>query len=273
MSAPATSTARPARPLEVPDLRRAHWRLVYRHVVVNRRSWLVFSTGFFEPVFYLLSIGVGVAVLAGAMTLPDGREVSYQEFVAPAMLSAAAMNGALMEVTFNCVFRMRYSKLYDSILATPMRPWDVARGEVTWALLRGGIYSAGFLAVMVALGYGRSWWTLAALPATLLIGYCFAGIGLWAGTLMRGWQDFDLLQILILPLFLFSGTFYPLSAYPRWLADLVSWTPLAQGVALTRGLTTGSPSPPMVINVVYLLALGSLGLYLASRRVSKVLQP
>jgi len=259
--------------LEVPDLRRAHWRLVYRHVVCNRRSWLVFSTGFFEPVFYLLSIGVGVAVLAGTMPLPDGRPVSYQEFVAPAMLAAAAMNGALMEVTFNCVFRMRYSKLYDSILATPMRPWDVARGEVTWALLRGGIYSAGFVAVMVALGLGRSWWTFLALPATLLIGYCFAGVGLLAGTHMRGWQDFDLLQILILPLFLFSGTFYPLSAYPAWLATIVAWTPLAQGVELTRGLTTGSPGLSMVTNVAYLLALGSLGLYLASRRVATVLQP
>lgn len=268
------SLSRPlAAQLEMPELRRAHWRLVYRHVVCNRRRWLVFSTGFFEPVFYLLSIGAGVAVLTGAMTLPDGRPVSYQEFVAPAMLAAAAMNGALMEVTFNCVFRMRYSKLYDSILATPMRPWDVARGEVTWALLRGGIYSAGFIAVMVVLGLGRSWWTVLALPATLLIGFCFAGIGLLAGTYMRGWQDFDLLQILILPLFLFSGTFYPLSAYPSWLAGIIAWTPLAQGVELTRGLTTGSPAPPMVINVVYLLALGSLGLYLASRRVTKVLQP
>jgi lipooligosaccharide transport system permease protein len=259
--------------LRVPDLRRAHWRLVYRHVVCNRRSWLVFATGFAEPVFYLLSIGVGVAVLVGNIGLPDGRSVSYQEFVAPAMLAAAAMNGALMEVTFNCVFRMRYSKLYDSILATPMRPWDVARGEVTWALLRGGIYSAGFIGVMLVLGLGRSWWTVLALPATLLIGYCFAGIGLWAGTLMRGWQDFDLLQILILPLFLFSGTFYPLSSYPSWLEAIVIWTPLAQGVALTRGLTTGSPDYSMVLNVLYLAALGSLGLYLASRRVTKVLQP
>jgi lipooligosaccharide transport system permease protein len=112
-----------------------------------------------------------------------------------------------------------------------------------------------------------------AVPATLLVGDCFAGVGLLAGTYMRGWQDFDLLQILILPLFLFSGTFYPVSAYPSWLADLVVWTPLAQGVELTRGLTTGSPGTFMVGNVVYLLALGTLGLYLASRRVTRVLQP
>ncbi len=273
MAADTTLSRETLDDLAVPDLRFAHWRLVYRHVVCNRRGWLVFSTGFFEPVFYLLSIGVGVAVLVGQIALPGGRLVSYQEFVAPAMLAAAAMNGALMEVTFNCVFRMRYSKLYDSILATPMRPWDVARGEVTWALLRGGIYSAGFIVVMVALGLGRSWWTVLALPATWLIGYCFAGVGLWAGTLMRGWQDFDLLQVLILPLFLFSGTFYPLSAYPNWLGSVIIWTPLAQGVQLTRGLTTGTPSASMVIHVIYLLALGSLGLYLASRRVSKVLQP
>jgi lipooligosaccharide transport system permease protein len=112
-----------------------------------------------------------------------------------------------------------------------------------------------------------------AVPAALIVGYCFAGVGLLAGTFMRGWQDFDLLQIVILPLFLFSGTFYPLSAYPPWLSSIIAWTPLAQGVQLTRGLTTGMPSATMVINVAYLLTLGSLGLYLASRRVTRVLQP
>jgi lipooligosaccharide transport system permease protein len=273
MSVKAGTGASAQPDLGVPSLRMAHWRLVYRHVVANRRGWIVFATGFLEPIFYLLSIGVGVAVLVGELTLPNGDLVSYQEFVAPAMLAAAAMNGALMEVTFNCVFRMRYSKLYDSILATPMRPWDVARGEVTWALLRGGLYSAAFIIVMVVLGLGRTGWTWLALPAALLIGYCFAGIGLFVGTLMRGWQDFDLLQIVILPLFLFSGTFYPLSAYPDWLAAVVTWTPLAQGVHLTRALTTGSPDLSTLVNVVYLLLFGSVGLLLASRRVTKVLQP
>jgi lipooligosaccharide transport system permease protein len=273
MSAETQLTTETLADLEAPNLRFAPWRLVYRHVVCYRRSWIVFATGFLEPVFYLLSIGVGVAVLVGRVPLPDGRSVSYQEYVAPAMLAAAAMNGALMEVTFNCVFRMRYSKLYDSILATPMRPWDVASGEVTWALIRGGLYSTAFILVMVILGLGRSRWTVLAVPAALIVGYCFAGIGLLAGTLMRGWQDFDLLQIVILPLFLFSGTFYPLSAYPRWLSSIIGWTPLAQGVQLARGLTTGTPSSSMLINVVYLLLLGSLGLYLASRRVTRVLQP
>ncbi len=273
MSAPVSSPVATKRNPTVPPLRMAHWRLVHRHVVANRRGWVVFATGFVEPIFYLLSIGVGVAVLVGELPLPNGRLVPYQEFVAPAMLAAAAMNGALMEVTINCVFRMRYSKLYDAVLATPMRPWDVARGEVTWALLRGGLYSAAFIVVMVALGLGHTGWTWLALPASLLIGYCFAGIGLFVGTLMRGWQDFDLLQIVILPLFLFSGTFYPLSAYPGWLAAVVQWTPLAQAVHLTRALTTGSPDVLTLVNVVYLLVLGSVGMFLASRRVTKVLQP
>jgi lipooligosaccharide transport system permease protein len=260
-------------PLAGPRLRFAPWRLVYRHVVCYRRSWLVFATGFLEPVFYLLSIGVGVAVLVGGLPLPNGRVVSYAEFVAPAMLASAAMNGALLEVTFNCVFRMRYSKLYESVLSTPMRPWDVAGGEVTWALLRGGLYSAAFIVIMVALGIGRSWWTVLALPAALLIGFCFAGIGLLVGTLLRGWQDFDLLQIVILPLFLFSGTFFPLDGYPRWFAAIVEWTPLAQAVHLTRALTTGTPDLSILVNVGYLLVLGALGMYGASRRVQRVLQP
>lgn len=247
------------------------WRMVERNFLVYRRMWVVFLTGMLEPVLYLLSIGVGVGGLVGDFRLGDGRAVSYVEFVAPAMLAASAMNGALFDATYNIFFRMKYAKLYDAILATPLRPADIARGEITWALLRGATYSAVFIVVMVVMGLVQSWWMLLALPATLLIGFAFAGAGMALTTWMRSWQDFEFVSLAIMPMFLFSATFYPLATYPDAVQDIVRWTPLYQGVVLCRGMALGSMSWDAVVAVAYLGALGLAGVYVASRRLGILL--
>jgi lipooligosaccharide transport system permease protein len=245
--------------------------VIERNYLVYRRSWLIFLTGLLEPVFYLLSIGVGVSGLVGQFTLSDGTQVGYVEFVAPAMLAASAMNGAIFDATYNIFFRLKYEKLYDAMLSTPMRPTDIARGEVLWALLRGGIYSAAFIVVMVALGLVHSWWMLLALPGTLLLGYAFAGAGMALTTWMRSWQDFGYIQLAILPMFLFSGTFYPLSTYPWWLQHIVQWTPLYQGVLMMRSLSLGTVGLDCVVAAVYFAAIGSVGMWVAGRRVGDLL--
>jgi lipooligosaccharide transport system permease protein len=245
--------------------------LVERNFLVYKRSWIVFVSGFFEPVFYLLSIGVGVAQLVGDFTLADGTAISYAAFVAPAMLASSAMNGAIFDSTYNIFFRMKFVKLYDSMLATPLRPWDVATGEVTWALLRGACYSAMFIVVMLVMGLVESWWALLALPASVLIGYAFAGAGMAMTTFMRSWQDFEFVQLATMPMFLFSATFYPLETYPGAIRWLVEITPLYQGVALERALTTGAVSWTLLINALYLVAMGTAGMYVASRRLGKLL--
>jgi lipooligosaccharide transport system permease protein len=248
------------------------WRVVERNYLVYKRAWIVFLTGFLEPVLYLFSIGVGVANLVNKFELPDGTMIGYTEFVAPALLASAAMQGALFDSTFNIFFRMKYAKLYDAILATPLRPWDVATGEVTWALLRGTAYSAMFVVVMVALGLTSSWWTVLTLPAAMLIGYAFAGAGMALTTWMKSWQDFEYIQLVVVPLFLFSGTFYPVDTYPTWLQWIVEVTPLYQGVVLCRGFATGSFVPwEMLVAVAYLAAMGTLGMWVASRRLGKLL--
>ncbi len=247
------------------------WRIVERNYLVYRRGWVVFLTGMLEPILYLLSIGIGVGGLVGDFTLTDGTQVSYVDFVAPAMLAASAMNGALFDSTYNIFFRMKYAKLYDAMLATPLRPTDVARGEITWALLRGACYSLVFIFVMLAFGLVHSWWMLLALPATMLIGYAFAGAGMALTTWMRSWQDFEYIQLTIMPMFLFSATFYPLSTYPDGLELIIRWTPLYQGIVLTRGMSLGSIGWDGVIAVIYLVAMGSVGLYVAGGRVGKLL--
>jgi lipooligosaccharide transport system permease protein len=247
------------------------WRLVERNFMVYRHGWVVFLTGMLEPVFYLLSIGLGVGGLVGNFPLGDGRTVGYVEFVAPAMLASSAMNGALFDSTYNIFFRMKYAKLYDAMLATPLAPMDIARGEITWALLRGAAYSAVFIVVMLVMGLVHSWWMVLALPATSLIGFGFAGAGMALTTWMRSWQDFEFVQLAIVPMFLFSATFYPLTAYPGGVQTLVRLTPLYQGVVLCRDMALGSMGWDAVIAVCYLTVLGVLGLYVASRRLGTLL--
>jgi lipooligosaccharide transport system permease protein len=249
----------------------ASWRIVERNFLVYKRSWVVFAAGMIEPVLYLLSIGVGVGGLVGDFTLDDGSTVGYVEFVAPAMLATSAMTGAMYDSTFNIFFRLKYAKLYDAMLATPIRPTDVARGEITWALLRGAIYSAAFIVVMLCMGLVQSWWTLLAWPATVLIGFGFAGAGMALTTFMRTWQDFEYIELAITPMFLFSGTFFPLSTYPPVIQAIVQWTPLYQCVVLCRDVTLGTPGSECIVAVVYLLTMGLVGTYVAGRRIATLL--
>ena len=243
--------------------------LFERNLLSYRRMWTIIVSGFFEPLFYLLSLGYGLGGFVGAVVI-DGAEMEYAAFVAPGLLAASAMNGAFYDAT-NIFWKLRYQKLYDSILSTPLGPKDIAAGETVWALFRGLIYAVGFFAVVAALGLLESWWALLALPATVFVGFAFAGAGIAAVTYMRSWQDFDIINLAILPMFLFSATFFPLSTYPDWLEWAIQLTPLYHGVELLRSLTTGTVGWYQLVDVAYLAALGLVGTWIASRRVEKLL--
>ena len=260
-----------ARVMPLPFVSSAGWRLIERNFLAYRRGWIFFVSGFFEPVFYLLSIGIGVGKLVGHFTLANGSTVTYAQFVAPAMLATSAMNGAIFDATYNIFFKMKFMRLYDAVLATPMRPSDVAAGEVGWALLRGACYSTMFIVVMAAMGLVVSSWAVLALPVAVLIGFAFAGAGMALTTWMRSWQDFEFVQLAILPMFLFSATFYPLSVYPDAVQWFVRITPLYQAVDLLRSLTLGSVSAQLLVPAAYLAVLGAAGMYAASRRLGRLL--
>ena len=245
--------------------------LIERHARVYRHAWLVLVSGIFEPLFYLLSIGVGIGHLVGGVTGPGGEVVGYASFVAPALLATASMNGAIYDSTFNVFFRLKYAKFYDAALATPMRPGDIALGEIGWALIRGGLYAVAFMAVMLALGLVHSAWAVLDVPVALLIGFGSAAAGMAATTFMRSWQDFEFITLATLPMFLLSATFYPLSVYPRPVQIVVECTPLYQGVALMRGLTFGVVGPSLLWHVAYLALMGLAGLWVASGRIGRLL--
>jgi lipooligosaccharide transport system permease protein len=269
---PRPPAARPALPALITGLGgRGSAHLIERHARAYRHAWVVFLSGLFEPLFYLLAIGVGIGKLVGSVTLPGGHVVGFASFVAPALLATSSMNGAVFDSTFNVFFRLKYAKFYDAALATPMRSGDIALGEIGWALIRGGLYAVAFMVIMLSLGLAHSAWAVAALPVALLIGFAFAGAGMAATTFMRSWQHFEFIQLAALPMFLFSSTFYPLSVYPRPLQIVVECTPLYQGVALMRGLTLGLVGPGLLWHVAYLGLMGLAGLFVAGRRISGLL--
>jgi lipooligosaccharide transport system permease protein len=244
-------------------------RMIERSFMVFRRGAIVLVSGFFEPLFYLLSIRIGFASLIGTVTV-GGRTLGYAEFVAPALMASSAMNGAIYDSTMNVFFKLKHARLYDAVLATPMAAADVALGEIGWAVLRGAVYSVAFLVSMAALGMTRSAWVLLAVPVCVLIAFAFAAVGMAVTTYMRSWADFEYVPTVTLPLFLFSATFYPLASYGRW-AWVVQFSPLYHGVALVRALNFGDRSWAMVGHVGVLTALALAGLAVASRRIESLL--
>lgn len=244
-------------------------RMVERSLMTYRRSWMVLLSGFFEPLFYLLSIRIGFAALIGDVT-DGGRTYGYAEFVAPALLASSAMNGAVFDSTMNVFYKIKHAKLYDAVLTTPMTAADVALGEISWAVLRGVIYSAAFLGTMWALGMVGSPWVVLALPACALIGFAFAAVGMAATTYMRSWADFEYVMTATVPLLLFSATFYPLSSYGDW-SWIVYFSPLYHGVALVRGFNNGVFVWSMFGNVAVLGALTLGGLRITARRIETLL--
>jgi lipooligosaccharide transport system permease protein len=247
-------------------------RVLERNAMIYRAQWVMLISGFFEPLFYLLSIGIGLNKLVGPLHV-HGQVISYAAFVAPGMLATSAMNGAMIDSIFNTFFRLKISHSYDALLATPLEVTDIALGEVLWALSRATVYSASFIICMAALGDASSAWVILCWPGAILTSLTFSCMGLAACTYLRTWQDFDLVTLVQLPLFLFSATFFPISLYPQWLGAIISFSPLYQSAALLRGLSLGQFDWIMMMRVGYLLLIALLCLYVASRRFQKILAP
>ena len=259
--------ALPRRWLSPRHLLRTRGHLLFeRNLMVSRRVWLTMISGFFEPLFYLLALGVGLGHYVGQV-----QGVSYAAYIAPALLASSAMNGAVYDGLTNVFFKLRFGRVYDAMLATPVDPTDVALGETSWALFRGLLYSIGFIVTVAALGLVHSWWGSLALPASMVVGFGFAGMAVGASTFLRSWQDFDLVQLVQLPMFLFSATFYPLDIYPPAIQWVVRFSPLYHGVVLIRSLTLGTVGAHNLIDVGYLVLLGCAGILIARRRMAGLL--
>jgi lipooligosaccharide transport system permease protein len=266
-----------ASPVGARDLRRGGVRALYagnpgsvvqRGLIAARSSsWVVVLSGFFEPVLYLASMGIGLGALIGDVQTSTGMEIPYAAFIAPALLAVSAMNGAIYDSTWNVFFKMNYAKLYEGMLATSLGPLDVALGEIMYALLRGLLYASGFMVIMQVFGLNLAWTAILALPAVLLIAFGFAAVGMAVTSYMKVFQQMDLINFVLLPMFLFSATFYPITVYPEWVQAIVVAFPLWHGVELIRGLTTGAIGPMMLVHVAYFVVMIGIGLVFATKRL------
>jgi lipooligosaccharide transport system permease protein len=243
-----------SRGLSVPTFKRAP-KLVRRNMLAYKHAWVAIFTGFSEPIFYLGAVGFGVGEFVGTVRYA-GSEIPYAVFLAPGMLAASTLNGAIADGFFTPYFKLNWTKIYSGIIATPMSVPEIAVGEMLWAQIRGTIYSAGFLVVMALLGLIESPWGLLALPAAMLsAGALSAGAMVLTGITKQISSLEKVMTLVVFPLFLFSGTFYPVSLYPDYLQPIVQATPLYHSAALIRSLTTGQIGSEVLINVTYLIAM------------------
>jgi lipooligosaccharide transport system permease protein len=230
-------------------------------------NWLIVLTGVFEPIFYLLSLGLGLGGLIGTVTDSSGNAIPYAAFIAPALLAVSAMNGAIYDSTWNVFFKMHFGKLYQGMLATSLGPLDVALGEIALALLRGAAYGVAFMAVMQVLGLNLAWTALLALPALVLIAFGFASLGMGVTSYLKSFQQMDWIPIVLLPMFLLSSTFFPITVYPEPVQWIIQALPLWHGIELVRGLTTGVLTLAMLGHVAYYLVMIAVGLIFTTRRL------
>jgi len=266
-----TAVSRVAHALPIPAGAGLARVLVERNIMSSRHGWVAILTGFVEPVLYLFSLGIGLGSLIRTVITDGGHQVPYAVFVAPALLASSAMNGAVFDATFNVFFKLKFAKLYDSVLATPMGPRDIALGEISWSLLRGAFYASAFLLVAWFAGVVTTPWALLAVPIAVLIAFAFAAMGMFLTTWMRSWMDFDYINLAIQPMFLFSATFFPLATYPPVAQWLVQATPLYHGVALERAVMLGEVTGGLLWHVAYLVVFGLVGLVGTARRIERLL--
>jgi lipooligosaccharide transport system permease protein len=247
-------------------------RLVERNIMVYRHQWIIIFSGVFEPIFYLIGIGLGIGGIVENVRLPDGRMVAYVAYVAPALLATAAMNGAVFETIFNVFFKLNYAKTYDGVLATPMGITEIAIGEMLWALMRALLYAVAMFVIMLVTGLILSPWGLLMVPAALLVAAAFAAAGLAGTSYLRTVNDFDVpMGLVVMPMFLFSGTFFPIDVYPEPLQWLMQVNPLYHSISLIRGLSTGIVGVAQVWDLAFLIGFFALCLWIAMRQMERKL--
>ena len=250
-------------------------RLVERNIMVYRHQWIIIVSGVFEPIFYLIGIGLGIGGIVGEIppAYVGGRtDVSYLAYVAPALLATAAMNGAVFETIFNVFFKLNHAKTYDGVLATPMGITEIALGEMLWALTRALLYAVAMFLIMLAFGLILSPWGVLMVPAALLVAAAFAGAGLAGTSYLRTVNDFDVpMGLVVTPMFLFSGTFFPIDIYPEALQWLMQVNPLYHAISLIRGLSTGLVGVAQVWDLAFLIGFFAICMWIAMRQMERKL--
>ncbi len=270
--APHAPAAPPARAGLPAAWRAPSWSFAvreFRYWMTNyRRTWRgsVYSS-VLNPLLYLGAIGIGLGTLVNKHGSAKLGGISYLAFLAPGLLAAAAMETGIGESTYPVLGSVKWRRTYYAAVSTPLRPSDLFHGHLLFTTLRIAMNCALFLAVMTAFGAAKSAWALAALPVAVLTGLAFATpIEAWAITVLKDTSFAMIFRFGMIPLFLFSGTFFPVSQLPAWAQPIAYATPLWHGVALCRSLSLGTATPGWtLLHVGYLAALAGAGIVAGHR--------
>ncbi|MEV4377990.1 ABC transporter ATP-binding protein/permease [Streptosporangium sp. NPDC049644] len=246
---------RPRRAVPPPSLSLAG-RIWWRDLTLFRKSYkTTIVPNFFEPVFSLAALGIGLGFYVDGQALGS----SYASFVAPGLLAVTAMNGAVFEVTYNVFVRLRHARSYDAAVTSPVEPVDIALGELIWALTRCMVYTGVYLAILAALGYAPASTALLAVPALLPLGLVFACAGLLFTGAVRAINAYSYFYTLVLtPLTLISGVFFPTERLPAALRAVAEVSPLHHGVELSRSLVIEGDLTSAAGHLAWLVALSPL---------------
>lgn len=223
--------------------------------------WVSMVPTFFGPLVLMISLGAGVATL---VTRVQG--LTYQQFIAPGLLASSAMLGAAYSCTYDCFVRLKYQKVYDAILATPLNIEEIVTGELVWGATRGLLSSGAFLLVIAAFGLVSSPRALLVLPVLALIGLMFSVLSMVFTALVSDVSLFThYFSIILMPLFLFSGVFFPVENLPAWAGGIIEVTPLIHAVRATRLLLNGQTTGQLAWDLAYMAFVTAAFFWLSVR--------
>jgi lipooligosaccharide transport system permease protein len=250
------------------------FRVWQRNFIVYLQNWKIrFIAPILEPLFYLLAFGYGLSTLVGNIR-ENGMEVSYTTFIAPALIAINIMNNAFFENTYGSFVRMYYQKTFDAMMATPLTVNEIIAGEIVWGATKSMIATIIMMAVISAFGLIQYPSGLLLIPLAFLGGMAFGAVGMYFTGMVSHIDLFNLpFFLFITPMFLFSGTFFPIENLPQW-AQIVAMTlPLTHLVGLARSLCYSRFEGTMLWQLSYLMVFLAvffpLALYKMRKRLSK----
>jgi lipooligosaccharide transport system permease protein len=227
------------------------WRIASRNVLVWRHYAGASALGNFgEPVLYLVALGFGLG-----RVVPDLGGMTYAEFIAPGLVVSTVMYTATFECTFGSYTRLETERTYDAILATPITPSELVAGEVLWGGIKSVIGASFVLSVIALFGLTPSWTAVFVLPVAFVAGLLFSSMALTVTAFSKSYEFFSYyFTLLVAPMFLFSGIFFPLERMPEWVGISAQLLPLTHVVELARALVRGDVGPGLVVRLLACLA-------------------
>jgi len=244
------------------DKRAISWRFIKvwnRNLVTFQKTWKVnFITPLLEPLLFIAAFGLGFVGIVGSIRY-GGAELSYMAFIVPALIATAVMNNAFFETTYASFVRMYYQKTFDGMLATPLSIEEIIIAEIVWSATKAAVAAGIMLVVLGAFGYVQFPYGLLVLPLAFLGGIAFGAVGLFFTGIIPSIEMFNLpIFLFVTPMFLFSGTFFPVSNLPAWAKPFALAFPLYHLVELVRLLCLGRHETVPLLSLIYLLTFSAL---------------